>query len=141
MEFPRHNHTVKLPPETDQLLQETSAKTDMYHAGVIGNGLRVWYQDFLHRPKEVSIPDPSPSRKHKTINFNLEDYELFTGLLKHYGKLYNQWQIIHGAIWLTSQGYSTDKSYHQRSVDELASVSTNQLIRALELRGYRISKR
>lgn len=141
MEIPRKNHTLKLPPETVKLLTEVSGNTDMYHAGVIGNGLHVWHAEYLHRTKELEgyIPEPSPTRKHKTINFNLDDYDCFMSLLKHYDKHFHQWQIIHGAIWLTSQGYRVDKEYKIRSDDALASVSSEQLIRVLEGRGYTIS--
>lgn len=143
MDIPRKNHTCKLPPETVELLNEVSSATDLYHAGVIGNGLNVWDAQYLHRTKDVEkhIPEPSPTRKHKTLNFNLEDHACFMSLLKHYKGHFHQWQIIHGAIWLTSKGLRADKNYKIRSDDELASVSSEQLIRVLEGRGYRIQKK
>ena len=143
MEIPRKNHTFKLPPETVDLLAKVSAETDIYHSGVIGNGLHIWVNEFLHRTKEVeaAIPEPSPTRKHKTVNFNLDDHACFMSLLDNYKKHFHQWQIIHGAIWLTSQGHRADKDYKHRSIDELASVSTDQLIRVLEQRGYAIRKK
>jgi hypothetical protein len=143
MEIPRKNHTLKLPPETVDLLTKVSGDTGMYHAGVIGNGLHVWHADWRHRTKEIErqIPEPSPTRKHKTINFNLEDHACFMSLLKHYNGQFHQWQILHGAILLTSQGHRADKEYKIRSDDELASVSTEQLIRVLKGRGYTISKK
>ena len=141
MEIPRKNHTIPIPEETSELLRRVSTETDLFHSGVIGNGIQVWRAQYLDRTDEITISRPSRGRSQKTVNFNLEDFESFRFLIDYYGSRFSQWQIIDGAVWLTGQGFRSGKEYRQRGVEDLSSVSTEQLILALQGRGYVVQKR